>query len=452
MTEKKIINRLKTEVIDPGICSGCGACVGVDESHQTLIKYSEFGPAPNFENLETDLPEFILSICPSHRLNYPRLYKEFWKVNDSNPITGEVIKARTGYASDNATCKTSSSGGVMTLVISYLLRTRQIDAVITVGQGMPDPISARVTIIDNIDELKKSTQSVYIPVSMLDILRDLDPQKKYAITCLPDQAAALRKLQVLGNKKANAIKHVLGPYTGTAIYPNALKSFLKSNGVSSNDHVKSLKWRAGEWPGYLEIVTASGRVLKSPKVYYNYLIPFFITQNSLQNMDFVNEFCDLSVGDAWSPMHEKLKGGQSVFVTRTEKMEKIIQYLIDDKKLIVEEIDPMKASEMHGHMIDFKKRGAYIRNQFRRLIGLKAPDFGMRPEKISLARWIIEIVIISIFFVGKTKFARWFITIIPQKILGIIFNNLRLYWKSISKPTKRKGLTNLKMIPTTKGL
>ena len=243
----------------------------------------------------------------------------------------------------------------MTLVISYLLRTRQIDAVITVGQGMPDPISARVTIIDNIDELKKSTQSVYIPVSMLDILRDLDPQKKYAITCLSDQAAALRKLQVLGNKKANAIKHVLGPYTGTAIYPNALKSFLKSNGVSPNDHVKSLKWRAGEWPGYLEIVTANGKVLKSPKVYYNYLIPFFITQNSLQNMDFVNEFCDLSVGDAWSPMHEKLKCGQSVFVTRTEKMEKIIQYLIDNKKLIVEEIDPMKASEMHGHMIDFKK-------------------------------------------------------------------------------------------------
>ena len=107
---------------------------------------------------------------------------------------------------------------------------------------------------------------------------------------------------------------------------------------------------------------------------------------------------------------------------------------------------------MVRQMIDFKKRGAYIRNQFRRLIGLKAPDFGMRPEKITLARWIIEIVIISIFFVGKTKLARWIITIIPQKILGMIFNNLRLYWKSISKPTKRKGLTNLKMITTTKRL
>ncbi|MDA8990797.1 Coenzyme F420 hydrogenase/dehydrogenase, beta subunit C-terminal domain [Opitutales bacterium] len=416
------------------------------------MKSTSTGPLPNFDLLKSDLPPVINKVCPALNLDYIQLYKDLWNQNDHNPITGKVMKLRTGYVSDNATRKASSSGGVITLVISHLLITRQIDAVITVRQGMPTPLNARVTIIDDIDELKKTTQSVYIPVSVLDILRDLDTKKKYAITCLPDQAAALRKLQVLGNKKAKAVKYVLGPYTGTAIYPNALKSFLKSNGVSPNDHVKSLKWRAGEWPGHLEIKTDSGKVLKSPKVYYNYLIPFFITQNSLQNMDFVNEFCDLSVGDAWSPEHEKLKGGQSVFVTRTEKMEKIIQCLINDKELIVEEIDPMKASEMHGHMIDFKKRGAYIRNQFRRLIGLKAPDFGMRPEKISFARWIMEIVIISIFFVGKTKFARWIITIIPQKILGMIFNNLRLYWKSISKPTKRKGLNNLKMIPTTKRL
>ena len=452
MHYKTITNSLKTSAIHAGICTGCGACVGLDNSKASFMESTSMGPIPNFDLLESDLPHEVINVCPALNLDYLQLYKDFWNQENHNPITGIVVKARTGYATDENIKKSSSSGGILTTVLSHLLSKEEINGIITVQQGLPNPLSARVTIIDNIDELKKSTQSVYIPVSMLDILRDLDPQKKYAITCLPDQAAALRKLQVLGNKKANAIKHVLGPYTGTAIYPNALKSFLKSNGVSPNDHVKSLKWRAGEWPGYLEIVTASGRVLKSPKVYYNYLIPFFITQNSLQNMDFVNEFCDLSVGDAWSPMHEKLKGGQSVFVTRTEKMEKIIQYLIDDKKLIVEEIDPMKASEMHGHMIDFKKRGAYIRNQFRRLIGLKAPDFGMRPEKISLARWMIEIVIISIFFVGKTKFTRWFITIIPQKILGIIFNNLRLYWKSISKPTKRKGLTNLKMIPTTKGL
>ncbi len=76
----------------------------------------------------------------------------------------------------------------------------------------------------------------------------------------------------------------------------------------ARDGITSLKWRAGEWPGYLEIKTESGRLIRSNKFYYNYLIPFFITRNSLQNMDFANEFCDLSVGDAWSPRFEKAGG------------------------------------------------------------------------------------------------------------------------------------------------
>ena len=66
-------------------------------------------------------------------------------------------------------------------------------------------------------------------------------------------------------------------------------------------------------------------MLTSKKVYYNFLIPFFVTQNSLQNMDFANEFCDLSVGDAWSPNFEAQGGGHSVITTRSDAMERVVQ-------------------------------------------------------------------------------------------------------------------------------
>ena len=84
---------------------------------------------------------------------------------------------------------------------------------------------------------------------------------------------------------------------------------MRSKGVSDDDAVTSLRWRAGEWPGYLQIQTASGREIRSKKVYYNFLIPFYITQASLQSMDFANEFADVSVGDAWSPRFESQGAG-----------------------------------------------------------------------------------------------------------------------------------------------
>jgi coenzyme F420 hydrogenase subunit beta len=287
-------------------------------------------------------------------------------------------------------------------------------------------------------------------VSTLDKLRELEPGKSYAMTCLPDQAAALRSLQLAGAPRALQVRFILGPYTGTALYPAAIRSFLRSCGVPASDAIVSLKWRAGEWPGYLEIKTAGGRLLRSHKFYYNYLIPFFITQNSLQNLDFANEFCDLSVGDAWSPRFEKAGGGNSVITTRTRPMEEIVAGMIGRGLLAVEPVYALKATEMHGHMIDFKKRGGYIRNRMRRFFGRSAADFGMKPSPLPAGRVLVEVVISTIFFLAGTSVSRWLVEQIPERMIGPVFNRLRLTWKALSKPTKRKGLGSMTMNPTAK--
>ena len=99
-------------------------------------------------------------------------------------------------------------------------------------------------------------------------------------------------------------------------------------------------------------------------------------------------------------------------------------------------------------MIDFKKRGGYLRNRLRRFWGRPAADFGMRPDPLPVSRVAVELVISTIFFVAGTGICRWLVERIPEKVIGPLFNRLRLTWKAASKPTKRKGLGNLKMIPT----
>lgn len=440
--------RLET-CVHAGICCGCGACVAADRGGSSRMIDTKFGPIPEF-SAETDLPEWVLDACPARGVKYPSLYLAHYGSYPESWLLGHIVSAYTGYSGDPAIRRIGASGGVLTQVLCYLLEHGLVDGVIAAKQGVGSPLAAGAVILHTREEIIGAAQSVYIPVSMLDILRRLEPGKKYAITCLPEASAALRVLQRNGHPQALQIEYVLGPYTGTALYPAAIGCYLRSNHIPASDPVTRLQWRAGEWPGYLRIDTASGKVLKSPKIYYNYLIPFFVTQNSLQSMDFTNEFADIAVGDAWSPKFEleaaKGAGGQSIVVVRSAAMAKIVAQMLAEHLLCLQELPADKAGEMHGHMIDFKKRGGYIRNRWRRLTGRLAPDNGYRPAKIAFSRVAVEVFVSMFFACGRWRLSRFLLSLLPESFIGPIFNVTRLKWKNISRPSKRKGLKDFKVI------
>jgi coenzyme F420 hydrogenase subunit beta len=443
--------RLEREVIEAGICTGCGACVALDPARAARMVDTPLGPRPVFEPHGAELPELAWRACPGNGVDHPMLYRGHYGRLPENWLLGCARRVRTGYAGDPEVRRRGASGGVLSQVLIHLLETRAIDGAIVVRQGTPEPDKARVMIARSRSEIVAAAQSVYVPVSVLDVLSRLTPGEVYAMTCLPDQAASLRALQLAGHPAAKQIRHVLGPYTGTALVPAALRCYLRAKGVGDAEPIASLEWRAGDWPGYLEIRMASGKVLRSKKVYYNFLIPFFIAQQSLQEVDFTNEFCDLSVGDAWSPKLESEGGGHSVIVTRSEAMEWIVAEMSGGGLLVTEEVDPLEALEMHGHMLDFKKRGSFIRNRWRVLLGKRAPSFGLRPERIPVLRFATELMISGLFLVARTRLARKLVEHVPEEIIGPLFDRLRLAWKAASKPTKRRGLADLRMVVLDRG-
>ena len=433
-------------VVFGGICTGCGACAAVSSGGRMMD--TPLGPRPSFGQ-DAIVPDLAFEACPGKGIDYPALYRSHYGHLPEDWRVGIVDGMWTGYAGDPDVRRAGASGGVTTAVLLYLLETGRIDAAVVAKQGISSPEKAGYFFARTKEELLACTQSVYIPVSMLDALREFKPGQRYAMTCVPEQSAALRVLQQAGHEAALQVDHVLGPYTGTALYPGAIRTLLRSHGVKNEDAITSLKWRAGEWPGYLEVITASGRVVRSKKVYYNFLIPFFVTQTSLQSMDFANEFTDLSVGDAWSPKYEALGAGFSVVASRKPAMTALLKEMQEKRLLEMESVDPLQASEMHGHMIDFKKRGGYIRNQWRRLLGLAAPDYGLHPMGTAPSRYVVEVIVSGLFVIAGTGLARWVLQLIPERIIGPVFNWLRLNWKAMSKPTKRKGLKNLQMRCTT---
>ena len=440
-----IWDKLNNDVINSGLCTHCGTCVGLNKEI-IGFKETEYGPLPlKLSDGELDPATFFA--CPGKGVPYPTLYHELCEDPNQNFVTGKILDSWIGYSNDIDIRLNSASGGIITTTLIYLLDTDRIDGAIVVKAGEPSPESAMPIIATSRDEILASSQSVYRPIPVniiLDKTRGFKGRLSYV--GLPDQVASIRMLQMAKHPSVSNIKYILGPYTGTNMYKEAIRSFLRGRGVNDSTKITSLKWRAGEWPGYLEVILEDDRVFRAEKFYFNYLTPFFITKSTLFACDFTNELTDISVGDAWSPKYEKQRKGFSVILARTKEGKRLLEEMRSENKITLEEVEISEAMNMHGHMLDFKKRGSFIRIETIKKKGRKVPLYGYAPGNISKSRRMIEKVVYGIFFIASKSNSRRIAEKIPISILGPIFNYLRIKWKKISKPTKRKGLLETRFI------
>jgi coenzyme F420 hydrogenase subunit beta len=449
MEPPNIFAELDSEVIEGNLCTHCGTCVGLSNGLLEMC-LTEKGPIPRaITGGLIDINEQAYAACPGRGLNFPELNEFVFGRQPENWLLGCYQNMYIGYSNSPEIRQRGASGGVITQALLYLLRKGTIDGAVVLRQGYPKPWMSVPIIAQTEAEIIAASQSVYAPTSMNLILKEMaDFPGRLAYVGLPDQVASLRSLQRLGSPGALKVDYVLGLYMGTGIYIGAIESFLRMNGIRSLNEVAELHYRDGEWPGHLHIRTTSGRILQSKKFYYNYLIPFYITQASLLSVDFTNELADLSVGDAWHPRYETSGAGFSVIVSRTNKAEKLLHNMQQDGELIIEQVDPQTAMSMHGHMLDFKKRGAFIRIQWLKMLKRPTPDYGYKPAYIPASRKLVEIIISGIFLVCRTKLARRVLEFFPISMLGPIFDGLRRFWKGISKPAKRRGLSESVFVRT----
>jgi len=441
MDPEEIFSTLENEVIRPGLCTHCGTCVGLSTDTLEMVQ-TDRGPLPvRKEGIEVSLHNAILDACPGKGINYPEVNEFVFSQQPDNWLVGCYQNFYIGYSLNPTIRRQGASGGVITQILLYLLTQGLVDGAVILRQGWPLPWNTTPIIAQSVEEISASSQSVYVPTSVNSILEEMAQfEGKLAFVGLPDQVASLRQLQKNRHPGALKVEYVLGIYFGTGFYLEAIECFLRMNGVHSLEEISEIRYREGEWPGNLQIRTSKQRILRAEKFYYNYLIPFYITQASLLSVDFTNELTDISVGDAWNPTYESQGGGFSVVIARTRKANQIISDMAEHSLIHLSEIRVEDAVSMHAHMLDFKKRGSFIRIALRKKLRQPSPDYGYLPSSIPASRYLIELVITFIFGLCHTKLARRILEKIPIDLVGPMFEELRKVWKDASKPTKRKGL------------
>ncbi len=429
------------KILKNNLCNRCGSCVGL--SNGKIIFEDRTGiylPKVIGKLSDTEIKN-IIDACSGWEFNFPQ-YKD--KIYDNfcfHHFIGPYKEIYIGYSKDSGIRRNSASGGILSAILVWLLEKKRIEGAVVVKMSDKMPWLTEPVIATTRQEILDAAQSKYIISSTNELLPEIEKfPGRLAFVGLPGQVQSIRKLQTLKNASVRNIEYIFGPFYGNTLHFTSIISILRSYGIKDYTKIKKLYFRYGEWPGKLRIELIDNKIIELKKFYANYLIPFHILKNSLLCSDFTNEFTDISCGDAWAPKYEDKGKGFSIIIPRSEQGQQILFDMQKEGRVYLENITLDKAIEMHSHGYDLKKRGTFIRLQFRKYLGKMNPDYGYEISGFSFGRYLMEIVIDILLLFFRTWFARWLIERIPPKTIGIIFEKTRNFWKKITHNIKRRKL------------
>jgi len=429
------------KIINSDLCNRCGSCVGL--SNGKIIFDDKIGnylpkillPLDNQED------DFLYSVCSGKGFDFPKNNQELFPNTPHHKYIGAYKKIFIGYANKEEIRSKAASGGIISGILIWLLENNFIDGAVVTRMSPKEPWLTEAFIATSKEEILESAQSKYIITSVNEILPEIERfHGKLAYVGLPGQVQSIRNLNKIRPDSVKAIKYIFGPFYGNTLHFSSIISLLRSYGEKNYTNIKKLYFRHGEWPGKMRIELSDNRIFELKKFHANYLIPFHILKNSLLCTDLSNEFTDISGGDAWAPVYEERGKGFSIVIARNEESLNLLKLLQNEKVLHLNEISVEEAITMHSHGYDLKKRGAFIRLTFRRFLGKINPAYNYTISGFTFTRYLMELLLDSMFIILNNKLSRRIVEIIPLSIIGALFENARDIWKKLTFSIKRKDL------------
>jgi coenzyme F420 hydrogenase subunit beta len=384
----------------------------------------------------------MLNACAGKNFDFNTHRAYFYRESPSfhtyiGPYNGIFI----AHSTDAKIRQAGASGGMISAILLWLLKTGKIDGAVVTGMSKDKPWLAESYIATTPEQILEAAQSKYIITSVNEILPQIaEFNGRLAYVGLPGQVQSILKLQKAGDPSVAAIKFIFGPFYGNTLHFSSVRSFLRSYKIRDFENISKLYFRYGEWPGNMRVEMNDGRLVELPKFHANYLIPFHILKNSLLCTDLSNEFTDISGGDAWAPVYEERGRGFSMVISRTDTGKEILLQMEKEGFIYLKPISEDDAITMHSHGYDLKKRGTFIRIKFRKMLGLPVPDYGYSLSGFPISRYLMELLISSLFLVLGTSVARYVVEKIPPAFIGRIFEKARNLWKKATFGIKRENL------------
>ncbi len=348
-TELKVgtFEDLKADVIDKGMCTGCGSCVSVCPTQ--VIKFVD--DVPTLQERPGEVPEGEPPIgkciecklcyfgCPVTDSLTPRMQELF----GSEDVLGNYVHLYKAKTEVPEIAEIAQDGGIVSTIIAYALQHGLIDGAIVSVPSEENPWIPQPKIITSYEELLKSAGTRYSlspNISSLaqyrDVVEELLAQHpvgedwlRLAFVGTPCQTLGVRKLQSaldgVDIRPANLITLTIGLFCMENFDATKLHKLVQEKTGLTVNQIRKMDIKKGA----LRIFPKDGGEAKT--------IPLEETSEAVRSgchscEDLTAWYADISVGSIGTP------AGWSTVFTRTEKGKEIFDGAVREKMITKEPI------------------------------------------------------------------------------------------------------------------
>jgi len=314
----KASQRLYDEVLISGLCTLCGACVG-------LCPYFRVnrlrGTIQRLDICDLDEGQ-CYQYCPRTYTDIDAICQQVFGVayGEENVGIGIVTDVFLARSRDEEILKKGQDGGTVTTLLWAAVEERIIDCV--VETKMSDDKSPSGFLARNKEELLQCAGNSYEPGATLETLNriPIDSNEKVAVVGLPCQVTAVRKMRTYPARNRidmDNVKLVIGLFCGWSLSTGSFHKFLQQN----CDLSEVVKFDIPHHPAHtFDVYTASGK-----KSFELDEIRKFINPACSYCCDMTAQFADISVGSGrtmfrgWNTVIVRTSNGAELMVRAKER-------------------------------------------------------------------------------------------------------------------------------------
>ena len=300
------------------LCTSCGICKGI--CPVSAIEWTKTGGQylPSVRNENCTKCGLCLSVCPGIGFTWLETQGSV-----KEKVIGQRIECRNAWSTDPDVRFVSASGGVVTQMVTALLKQGIYDTAFTVqSYAVSGQLKTVPATVDQLEPVRDSSvpKSRYLPVSHEEAAAYIRKNRKARVILIGTACAVrglIRTVEALKLDRDNYL--FIGLFCDKIFTYDVLKHFAAKR-YTDGRTLTSLHFKnkeSGNWPGNMKLMFEDGTdkyVDKEERVRYK---EYFMPERCMYCVDKLNTAADLSVGDNYTDENSSPDGSNSVII-RTE--------------------------------------------------------------------------------------------------------------------------------------
>jgi coenzyme F420 hydrogenase subunit beta len=365
------------EIVEGGLCIGCGLCLGVAGREKIQIVLTPEGrerPVA-LRALDAATLERINAICPGTRVEgaRPEAQSERAAVD---VVWGSAERLAIGYAGDPQLRYRASTGGVLTALGQFLLMSGRAKFIVHVGSSYAEPLRTETRVSFDAASVIEGMGSRYGPAApLVDFTALLDRAEPFALIAKPCDIAAVRNLSRIDSRVDRYLRYALTFICGGASDLTKSEEVVSGLGIRS-DELALFRYRGYGNPGPTRLETKDGRPFElSYQEMWKDEATWRIQPRCKICPDAIGESADLAASDVWpggGPAGED--EGFNGIIVRTERGLELYRAALAAGAIVeTQRIGFRDFDEFQPHQVR-KKRAVWARLAGMRAAGCAVPE------------------------------------------------------------------------------